>query len=115
MTDISGGVRLFDCGNCGHPFQIKRDFCAKCGGRNLNATCKLRQGRVVACTEVHTAPLGSPTGTVPFWIFLIECAEGVRIMANGANPIEIGRQAQVSAADPDHGPYTATAVGQGQR
>jgi uncharacterized protein len=99
------GLRLFECAACGHVFQIARAFCPQCGQTELRQTIAIQQGQVIACTEVHTAPLGSPTGAVPYWIVLVRCAAGVTLMACSATPIAIGVTVQVSAADARRGPY----------
>lgn len=101
------GLRLFECATCGHVFQIARAFCPKCGQTDLHPSSEIRQAQVIACTEVHTAPLGSPTGAVPYWIVLVRSVAGVTLMACSATPIAIGVTAQVSAADARRGPYCA--------
>jgi len=107
MNDTDTGLRLFECAACGHVFQIARTFCPICGQPDLRQSSALRHGQVTACTEVHTAPLGSPTGAVPFWIVLVNCGAGVTVMASSAQPIPIGVNAQVSASNAGCGPYFA--------
>ncbi|MDQ2095155.1 Zn-ribbon domain-containing OB-fold protein [Rhodalgimonas zhirmunskyi] len=107
MSDTQRGIRLFECVACGHVFQIRRAFCPKCGGTRLNETCAILDGRVVACTQVHTAPLGSPTGSVPFWIVLVDTVAGPRIMASSAKALDIGERIRTTSKDPTHGPYFA--------
>lgn len=107
MTDTQNGLRLFTCTDCAHVFQIARGFCPHCGGTTLTSDAHPRQGTVIACTEVHVTPLGSPTGEVPFWIVLVQTDDGPVIMASSPRPLAIGAQTTVTAQTPDHGPYMA--------
>jgi uncharacterized OB-fold protein len=108
MTEKTTGLRLFTCTACGHVFQTERTFCPRCGGTALDHDTAPRPGTVAACTEVHNAPLGAPTGAIPFWIVLVDCDAGPRIMASHGAPATIGARVTVIGACPDRGPYFLT-------
>ncbi len=105
MNDAPTGLRLYDCTICGHVFQTARGFCPRCGGTDLHTTTAPRPGTITACTEVHSAPLGSPTGQVPFWIVLVASDAGPRLMASHDAPLTIGARVTVTARSPGKGPY----------
>ncbi|NEW94999.1 OB-fold domain-containing protein [Rhodopseudomonas sp. BR0M22] len=84
------------CGGCGAVQYFRRDFCAACGSEDLTTLVASGEGVVCAETLVHRAATAEARVHVPFKIVLVDCAEGFRMMAHGANDLVIGDRVRAS-------------------
>jgi len=78
------------CAACGAVQYFRRAFCAGCGGDDLATLRASGDGVVYAATLVHRAATPEAREHVPFKIVLVDCAEGFRMMAHGANDLVVG-------------------------
>lgn len=93
VTDWICGERTISyqrCGGCGAVQYFRREFCAACGSEDLTTMVASGEGVVCAETLVHRAATAEARAHVPFKIVLVDCAEGFRMMAHGANDLVIG-------------------------
>ena len=78
------------CTACGHVQYVHRAFCAACGAAGPGEARASGKGRVYATTLVCRAATPETRAHVPYAILLVDCAEGFRMMAHGANDLAIG-------------------------
>ena len=83
-------IRYQRCGRCAHVQYFRRDFCAACGGTDLNEQAASGDGTVYATSLVCRAPTPETRAHVPYNIVLIDAREGFRLMAHGDNDLAIG-------------------------
>ncbi len=78
------------CGACGRAQYFRRGFCAACGSSDLTEKRASGKGTVYATSVVMRAATPETRAHVPYNIVLVDAAEGFRMMAHGANDLEIG-------------------------
>lgn len=78
------------CGACSHVQYFHRAFCAACGAPDPREQRASGEGRVYATSLVCRAATPETRAHVPYNILLVDCAEGFRMMAHGANDLAIG-------------------------
>ena len=84
------------CAACGHVQYFHRAFCSACGASDLSEARASGQGRVYATSLVCRAATPETRAHVPYNILLVDCAEGFRMMAHGANDLAIGDSVSAS-------------------
>jgi uncharacterized OB-fold protein len=93
MPDWTAGhdaISYQRCTACGAVQYFHRAFCAACGGNDLTPHHASGEGTVYAATLVSRAATPEAREHVPFKIVLVDCAEGFRMMAHGANDLAVG-------------------------
>ncbi|MBC9879194.1 DNA-binding protein [Bradyrhizobium sp. INPA01-394B] len=78
------------CTACDHVQYFHRAFCAACGVTGLREARASGKGRVYATSLVCRAATPETRAHVPYNILLVDCSEGFRMMAHGANGLAIG-------------------------
>jgi uncharacterized OB-fold protein len=88
-----GQLRYTRCMNCSDAFFPPRARCPLCGGATSWCTSEGR-GIIHTITEVFRAPTDAFRADVPYFIALVDLAEGFRIMVNvrGGRTAAIGDQ-----------------------
>lgn len=93
MADWTKGeaaITYQTCTSCGHVQYFHRAFCAICGESDPQELRASGKGRVYAASLVCRAATPETRAHVPYNILLVDCAEGFRMMAHGANDLAIG-------------------------
>ena len=78
------------CGACHKPQYFRRGFCAACGSTELVEKRASGKGTVYATSVVMRAATAETRAHVPYNIVLVDTEEGFRMMAHGANDLQIG-------------------------
>ncbi len=94
QTDWTDGVpALFfqRCIACERTWYMPQDFCPGCGSNMPERRRSVGEGSVYAVCAVNRAPARLPYGNPPYWIALVDMAEGFRIMARCDSDVFIGQ------------------------
>lgn len=70
------------CGDCGHAWYFRRDFCPACGNTPPRLLVSDGRGTLYASTLVHRAPAEEFKPLVPYAIVLVDMGEGFRVMGH---------------------------------
>jgi len=80
---------LFDasvCDKCGRTVFPKRMVCPGCGGTGFSGKKLSGMGKIISWTKISSPPEGG----MPYWLVLVELADGVRVFgqfeAEGGEP-----------------------------
>lgn len=93
IVDWSRGeqaITFQTCAVCGNVQYFHRAFCAACGAPDPREQRASGTGKVYATSLVCRAATPETRAHVPYNILLVDCAEGFRMMAHGANDLAIG-------------------------
>ncbi|MGI9475081.1 MAG: Zn-ribbon domain-containing OB-fold protein [Hyphomicrobiaceae bacterium] len=74
-----GELRIQACNSCSEYYFPPRQFCPKCGSRDVKVVKASGKGRLYSYIINH---LPSPGYTPPFTVAIVELEEGVRLMSN---------------------------------
>lgn len=97
-TEGGEAISYQRCTACGAVQYFRRDFCAACGSNDLATLRASGEGTVHAATLVCRPATPEAREHVPFKIVLVDCAEGFRMMAHGANDLVIGDPVRAKTA-----------------
>src|SRR5579872_4428026 len=92
---MSEKIPFFECNHCSHKFPYPRICCNWCGSKDIGLELAGGNGKIHAMTILHRVLDRSLK--VPFYLLMVELAEGVRVMANSTSPpnFEVGDRVTV--------------------
>ena len=93
------------CAPCERAYFYPRDFCPRCGSRDVSWVRASGRGTLHTFAIVHRAPVPAFRERVPFIVAMVDLEEGVRLPTNliGIEPdpahITVGMAVEVAFAD----------------
>jgi len=91
--DWTGGepaIAYQSCDGCRARWYFRRDFCPRCGARDVALGRAAGAGTVYATTLVARAPTEALRPHAPYLVVLVDADEGFRMMAHGDPHLRIG-------------------------
>jgi uncharacterized protein len=89
-TQGRAGICYQQCPACSLKWYARRNFCPACGNASPVTAQASGKGVVYATTVVSRAPAEAFRAYAPYTIVLVDCVEGIRIMAHGDAGLKIG-------------------------
>jgi acyl-CoA synthetase (NDP forming)/uncharacterized OB-fold protein len=89
-TQGNASIQFDRCSACGVKTYFHRDFCPKCGSRNIEKETAGPYGVVYATSLVFRAPMPEWKSVAPYMLALVDLDDGIRVMSHGEKTLAIG-------------------------